>query len=376
MLAAGRGRTQSMPPGRLPTLDRSEAAITSEEARLLASAFSEYGGPEVLRWQRLEDPVPGPDDVLIEVHACGLNHADLDSRAGTSPWEFEMPHVLGAEFAGVVAELGSNVAEWVVGQPVTAEPQYSCGRCAECLSWSADVCPHYTMIGIDTWGGYGELVRVPARQVIRMDSLDQAVTAASALCVVSTAWHMVTSIAEIRPGECVLVPSASGGVASSLVQCARIAGAKVIASVGRREKIDAVRALGADEVFVHADVSPSQAIGELTRGAGVDAVLDTTGGPLFADHLRCLRRHGRIALCGAHAGGTTEIDLMELFVRGLRIVGSRLPTPKDIRTALRLSLEGKITVPVARTFFQAQAAGAHAFLARREHVGKVVLIRS
>src|SRR5262249_44964664 len=218
------------------------------------------------------------DDVLIEVHACGLNHVDLDSRAGTSPWEFELPHVLGGEFAGVVAELGTNVEGWAVGQPVTAEHQYSCGACAQCLGWRPDLCPKYTMIGTDTWGGYGELVRVPARLLIALDSLDQAVRAASAFCVVSTAWHMVTALAKIRPGECVLVPSASGGVATSLVQCARIAGARVIASVGTSQKVDAVRALGADEVFVHTEVSPAQAVTELTAGAGVDAVLDTTGG--------------------------------------------------------------------------------------------------
>lgn len=329
----------------------------------------------MLRWQTVDDPVPGPDDVLVEVHACGLNHVDLDSRAGTSPWQFEMPHVLGGEFAGVVAELGANVTGWAVGQPVTAEHQYSCGTCAHCLSWRADLCPNYTMVGTDTWGAYGELVRIPARLLIALKSLGEAVTAASAFCVVSTAWHMVTTLAAVRPGESVLVPSASGGVASSLVQCARIAGAKVIASVGIVQKVDAVRALGADEVFVHADVSPSQAVAELTGGAGVDAVLDTTGGPLFSEHLRCLRRDGRLALCGAHAGEIAEIDLIDVFVRGLRILGFRVASPTDIRTALNLVLDGKVVVPVARTFGLSAASDAHVYLDRREHVGKVVLVR-
>lgn len=342
---------------------------------MLASAFAEYGGPEVLRWQTVDDPVPGPDDVLVEVHACGLNHVDLDSRAGTSPWEFELPHVLGGEFAGVVAQLGANVSHWSVGQPVTAEHQYSCGICAQCLSWTPDLCPDYKMIGTDSWGAYGELVRVPARLLIPLDSLDQAVTAASAFCVVSTAWHMVTSLAAVRPGESVLVPSASGGVASSLVQCARLAGAKVIASVGNPQKVEAVRELGADEVFVHTEVSPLEAVEELTAGAGVDAVLDTTGGPLFAEHLRCLRRDGRLAVCGAHAGQSTEIDLIDVFSRGLRILGFRVASPTDIRTSLKLVLEGKVNVPIARTFPLSQASDAHVYLDRREHVGKVVLVR-
>jgi NADPH:quinone reductase-like Zn-dependent oxidoreductase len=329
----------------------------------------------VLRWQAVADPAPGPDDVLVEVHACGLNHVDLDSRAGTSPWDFAMPHVLGGEFAGVIAEVGSNVRGWTPGQPVTAEHQYSCGQCDQCLSWRADLCPNYKMIGTDTWGAYGELVQVPARLLIALDSLDQAVAAASAFCVVSTAWHMVTSLAQIRPGETVLVPSASGGVASSLVQCARLAGARVIASVGRAEKVEAVRALGADEVFVHTVAPPSEIVAELTDGAGVDAVLDTTGGPLFVEHLRSLRRDGRLALCGAHAGESTEVDLIDLFVRGLKILGFRVATPTDIRIALRLVLDGTVVVPVARTFALSEASEAHVFLDRREHVGKVVLVR-
>jgi NADPH:quinone reductase-like Zn-dependent oxidoreductase len=342
---------------------------------VLASAFFEYGGPEVLRWTEVDDPVPGPDEVLIEVHACGLNHVDLDSRAGTSPWEFEMPHVLGAEFAGVIAEVGANVRDWKPGQVVTAEHQYSCGECAACLGWRSDLCPNYKMIGTDTWGAYGELVKVPARLLIELESLDQAVAAASCFCVVSTARHMVTKLADIRAGECVLVPSASGGVASSLVQCAKLAGARVIASVGNAEKVEPVRALGADEVFVYRDTPPSEAVAELTNGAGVDAVLDTTGGPLFDQHLKSLRQDGRLAFCGAHAGETTEVDLLDVFVRGLRILGFRVASPADIRMGLKLVLDGTVRVPIARTFPLSQASEAQVFLDRREHVGKVVLVR-
>jgi NADPH:quinone reductase-like Zn-dependent oxidoreductase len=350
--------------------------IFDQNAKIvLASAFFEYGGPEVLRWAEVDDPVLGPEDALIEVHACGLNHVDLDSRAGTSPWQFDLPHVLGGEFAGVIAEVGSNVRDWTPGQVVTAQHQYSCGECFACLSWRSDLCPNYKMIGTDTWGAYAEFVRVPARLLIELESLDQAVTAASCFCVVSTAWHMVTKLADIRPGECVLVPSASGGVGSSLVQCAKLAGARVIASAGNAEKAERVRALGADEVFVHADTPPSQAVAELTKGVGVDAVLDTTGGPLFDEHLKSLRRDGRLALCGAHAGETTEVDLIDVFVRGLRILGFRLASPADIRTALRLVLDGTVEVPIARTFPLSEASQAQEFLDRREHVGKVVLVR-
>jgi NADPH:quinone reductase-like Zn-dependent oxidoreductase len=340
-----------------------------------ACAFSEYGGPDVLRWQELPDPEPGPGEVAIAVAACGLNHLDLDSREGVSPWQFEFPHVLGGEFAGTIAALGPGVEGWSVGDPVTCEHQYACGECAECYRWRGDLCRNYDYIGNDSWGGYAELVRVPARLLIGLESVDQAPIAASSLVAISTAWSMVTRLAEIRPRETVLVPSASGGVAGSLVQCAKLAGARVIASVGSAEKADRVRDLGADEVFVHADVAPSAAVAELTGGAGVDAVLDTTAGPLLGEHLNSLRRDGRLAFCGAHAGETAEVDMLGVFVRGLRILGFRIATPDEIRTALALALEGSVRVPIDRTFDFSEAAAAHEYLHRREHVGKVLLTR-
>jgi len=213
----------------------------------------------------------------------------------------------------------------------------------------------------------------PSPSSLRISVLDQAPIAASSLIAVSTAWSMVTRLAEIRPRETVLVPSASGGVAGSLVQCARLAGAKVIASVGSADKVDRVRDLGADEVFVHTEVDPSRAVAELTGDAGVDAVLDTTAGPLLGEHLACLRRDGRLAFCGAHAGEKVEVDMLDVFVRGLRILGFRLSTPTEIRTALALALEGSVRVPIDREFHLSEAAAAHDYLQRREHVGKVLL---
>ena len=167
----------------------------------------------------------GPDEVLLEVRACGLNHSDLDSRAGTSRWPFPMPWVLGAEFAGTVAASGADVEGIAPGDPVTVYQQYACGTCAACVRWRQDLCERFVVFGTDRWGGYAELATVPARAVIPLCGEDEFVPAASAQCVVSTAWSMVTSVAAIGPGETVLVPSASGGVAGAAVQAAVIAGA-------------------------------------------------------------------------------------------------------------------------------------------------------
>lgn len=330
----------------------------------------------MLRCEEVADPEPGPDEVVLDVHACGVNHSDLDSRAGTSRWTFTFPWVLGAEFAGYVSAVGSEVDGARIGEPATAYGHYACGRCEPCGRWRPDRCRRPVFFGTDAWGGYAERVRVPARALVPLRSADDFVPAAAGQWVASTAWHMVTALARIAPGETVLVPSASGGVAGALVQCAKIAGGRVIASVGAPEKIDAVRALGADVVFSYRERPVGEVVAEETGGEGVGAVLDTVGGPLFGNHLAALRPDGRLATCGAHAGEVVELDLVRLFQRGHRILGFRLPTPDEIRTALGLVLAGKIRVPVARSFPLGEAGAAHAFMERREHVGKIVLVRA
>jgi NADPH:quinone reductase-like Zn-dependent oxidoreductase len=328
-----------------------------------------------MRWEEVEDPSCGPEDVLVSVRACGVNHSDLDSRAGTSRWPFTMPWVLGAEFAGTVVEIGSAVSGIATGDPVTAYQQFACGSCAYCASWREDLCERFTVFGTDCWGGYAEFVRVPARAVIPLRGDAEFIPAASAQCTVSTAWSMVTAVAGVSPGETVLVPSASGGVASAIVQAAKLAGARVVASVGSPDKEESVRALGAHAVFCYRDTTVRSAVDAATDGTGVDAVLDTVGGPLFSDHLAALRPDGRLVTCGAHAGEVVPLDLIELFRNGRQILGFRVATPEEIRKALEFVLDGAITVPVARTFALDEAGAAHSFVDERRHVGKVVLVR-
>jgi NADPH:quinone reductase-like Zn-dependent oxidoreductase len=342
---------------------------------VLAATFREYGGPEVMRWEEVVDPVCGTDDVLVEVHACGLNHSDLDSRAGTSRWPFTMPWVLGAEFAGRVAEVGSHVPGFAVGDPVTAYQQFACGECGHFTRWRPDLCERFQVFGTDCWGGYAELVRVPARAVIPLQDEGDFIIAAAAQCVVSTAWSMVVGVAGVQPGETVLVPSASGGVGGASVQAAVIAGARVIASVGSPDKIEAVKALGAELVFCYREIPVGEAVRDATGGRGVDAVVDATGGPLFGDHLAAMAPDGRLVTCGAHAGEVVALDIIELFRHGHRILGFRIATPDQIREALAMALDGRIAVPVARTFPLTETAEAHTYMDQRNHVGKIVLVR-
>jgi D-arabinose 1-dehydrogenase-like Zn-dependent alcohol dehydrogenase len=171
-----------------------------------AAAFYEYGPAETMQYAEVPDPMIGPGNVLVQVHACGVNHSDLDSRAGTSRWPFMLPMVLGAEFTGTVVDVGDRAGAVRPGGLVTALHQYSCGCCAQCAKWRPDLCAAFEIFGTTRWGGYGALVRVPTEVVVTLNPGDDPLAMAAGQCVVSTAWHMVNRLAQVSQGDLVLVP--------------------------------------------------------------------------------------------------------------------------------------------------------------------------
>lgn len=366
-----------------------------------AAAFFATGPAAELTYAEVPTPVSGPRDILVRVQACGVNHSDLDSWRGTSRWDFTLPWVLGAEFTGTVAEAGDQVTSVTAGDTVTALLQYNCETCERCRNWRPDLCPNLTIFGTGCWGGYGEFVRVPERAVIPLQPGDDLLSIAGGQCTVSTAWHMVNRLADVRPGDLVLVPSASGGVGSALVQCAKLAGARVVATTGSPAKRELIESLGADQVVLrgihggrgvqgdHRDHRDHGDHGDHGDGADdtagftkalidaggrrFDAVLDTVAGPQFGAHLEVLREDGVLVTCGAHAGEIVPLDVVKLFQHGWRIAGFRIAPPDELRAAVDLIRSGLVKIPVDKTFPMSRAAAAHRYLDRRQHVGKVLL---
>jgi NADPH:quinone reductase-like Zn-dependent oxidoreductase len=342
-----------------------------------AAAFFATGADAELTYAEVATPAVGPRDTLVRVRACGVNHSDLDSWRGISRWAFTLPWVLGAEFVGTVAEVGDQVTSVRAGDLVTALLQYNCETCERCQNWRPDLCPNLTIFGTGCWGGYGEFVRVPERAVIPLQPGDDLLPIAGGQCTVSTAWHMVNRLADVHPGDLVLVPSASGGVGTALVQCAKLAGARVIATTGSPAKRELVESLGADEVVVRGSGTdePGRFTAALLEAGGrrFDAVLDTAAGPQFGAHLEALRDDGILVTCGAHAGEIVPLDVVKLFQHGWRIAGFRIAPPDELRAAVDLIRNGLVKIPVDKTFPLSQAAEAHRYLDLRRHVGKVLL---
>ena len=281
--------------------------------------------------------------------------------------------VLGPEFTGTVVDAGDRAGPIHPGDLVTALQQHSCGHCAQCAKWQPDLCAAFEILGITQWSGYGELVSVPAEVVVPFDPGDDPLAMTAGRCVVSTAWHMVNRLTLVRPGDLVLVPAASGGVAGALVQCAKLAGATV---VGTAAKARPVTGLGADLVIVRSESDIATGLLRAPGGRRFDAVLDTVGSQLFGAHLSVLREEGTLVTWGAHAGEVVPLDLIALFRNGWRIVGFRIAPPDDLATSLEFIRDVSIKVSITATFLVSDAAAAHRFLERRQHGGKCSLLPS
>ncbi len=341
---------------------------------VIAVRMHEHGGPEVLRYEAAPDPTPGPADVLVRVRACALNHLDLWTRRGGRGWKLDLPHILGADVAGEVAATGELVREFKVGDPVLLNPGVSCGRCEACLSGWDTLCPDYAILGSGPPGGYAQYVVVPGQNVIpKPPNLSWEEAAALPLTFL-TAWHMVMTLARVRPGETVLVLGAGSGVGAAAIQIARLAGARVIATAGTPAKLDAARRLGADEVINHAEESILERVKALTDRRGVQVVIEHVGQATWEDSIKSLAPRGRLVTCGATTGPDGKTDIRYVFARQLQIFGSYMGSKSELLALMPLVREGRLRPVVDRVLPLAEAAEAHRLMEGRAHFGKLVLV--
>ncbi len=338
-----------------------------------AITFHHPGGPDVLRYEDVPDPVPGAGEALVQVKACALNHLDLIVRgrgpAAGLPW----PHITGADAAGIVAGLGPGVTGVAPGTAVALNPALSCGRCPYCLAGEQSLCDHFGILGRDARGGMAEYVVVPAQNLHPLPAGYTLVEAAAAPLVFMTAWRMLVSKANIQPGERVLVVGAGGGVATASIQIAQLLGATVYASTGGPEKVRRARALGADAAIDYRAEDVAAAVARLTAGQGVDVVCDSVGAATWQTSLRCLGKGGRYVTCGATTAPLTELDLRLLWRKQVSLHGSTMANDREFRAVMGLLAAGKLRPVVDRVFPLRDASAAETYLEAASQFGKVVL---
>ncbi|MFO0730237.1 MAG: zinc-binding dehydrogenase [Nitrospiraceae bacterium] len=339
-----------------------------------AVVFHEHGGPGKLQYQSMPDPVVGADEVLVRVKACALNHLDLWIRQGSPAYPMPLPHVSGSDIAGIIEQVGSQVRDVAVGERVFVSPGVSCGRCEQCLAGEDNRCRSYGLIGAMCHGGYAELVKVPARNVFPIPGSLSFEQAAAFPLVSVTAWHMLFALAHVQVGETVLIMGAGSGVGHIAIQMAKLAGARVITSVGSDDKIAKAKAIGADEVIHHGREQVNHRVRELTQKRGVDVVLEHIGPEVWAQCIDSLAKGGRLVTCGATTGAEVKLDLRYVYSRQLTIKGSYMGTRAELLKAAKLVGDGKLKPVIDRAFPLQEAKAAQEYLLNRQFFGKIVLV--
>lgn len=317
------------------------------------------GGPDVLQPTDLPDPVPGPEDVLVQVAAAGVNFIDTYRRSGLYPMDF--PHVVGSEGAGRVLAVGDRVTSLAVGDRV---------------AWASAP------------GSYATLALVPASAAVPVpDGVDDQ-TAAALLLQGLTAHYLATSTVELGPGDDVLVHAAAGGVGLLLTQIATARGARVIATVGTPAKEELARGAGAAEVIRYRELADlttelPRRVRALTGGRGVRAVYDSVGRDTFDASLMSLRPRGVLVLFGASSGPVPPVDPQRLNAAGsVYLTRPSLGAYTQTRAELvertdELFAEvsaGRLQVRLGARFALDEAAQAHRALEGRATTGKVLLL--
>lgn len=284
-----------------------------------------------------------------------------------------LPHILGSDISGVVHQIGSHVEGVAEGERVYVSPGVGCGRCEHCWAGRDNMCRSYGLIGAMCHGGYAEYVKVPARNVFPVPGALSFEQAAAFPLVSVTAWHMLFGLAAVQPGEDVLIMGAGSGVGHMAIQMAKLAGARVLTTVGSDDKIAKAKTLGADEVINHIREQVNQRVRELTHRRGVDVVIEHIGPEVWTQCIDALAKGGRLITCGATTGAEVKLDLRYVYSRQLTIRGSYMGSQSELLKAAQLVGQGRLQPVIDRTFPLSEAKAAQEYLLNRKFFGKIVL---
>jgi len=328
-----------------------------------AVVMHRFGGPDVLSCEDVPKPVPGPGEVLVEVHAVSVNRTlDLVVRAGDYGAPIKLPHILGVDPSGVIAAVGEGVTERAVGDRVVTLP------------WRSKPVGPLDAVGMQHPGGYADYVTLPAMATARIpDGLGFA-EATIVTRHAPQAFNLLRDRGGLKAGESVLVMGAAGGLGSAGVQIARLLGATVIAAAGAPERVRAALDLGADHAIDYRAEDLTARVLEITGGRGVDLVFENIADPvLFPKAFHAIARHGRLVTAGSHGGGEVMLDVKRLYLYQIAVMGSIGFTHADVEASLEAAAQGKLAVLIDAILPLAQAREAHERVAAREGVGKIIL---
>ncbi|TWT16145.1 NADPH:quinone oxidoreductase family protein [Planomicrobium sp. CPCC 101079] len=325
-----------------------------------AIVVNELGGPDVLQLSEVAIPAILPHQVLIRTEAISVNFADIKARRGEYHGKVSAsPFIPGLDCAGEIIKVGAQVTRFKIGQRVMAFPKE---------------------------GSYAEYVAADEKLAFAVpDGLDSE-TAAASLTVGITAYNVLNRVARLSPGETVLIHAAAGGIGTTAIQLARLAGAsQVIGTVSSEAKMETAKNMGADHVINYATGDFAEKVNSLTDGQGADVILDTVAGENFEKSLRCLAHFGRIVAFG-HGNDRSlpgKVTTADLHSSCRSVLGYSTGTYRKLRPdflqesadkVTDLLLQAKLKILISKRYPLAEAAQAHSHIESRKSIGKILLI--
>lgn len=326
-------------------------------AQMTVVAISKPGGPEVLIPETRAVPVPGPDDILVKVHAAGVNRPDVSQRSGSYPPPPGASDLPGLEISGIVVAVGSNAKKHKIGDKV---------------------------MSLVAGGGYAQYCIAPDAQAMTVpDSLSMTDAGATAETLM-TVWHNVFERGALQSGETLLIHGGSSGIGTMAIQLAKAFGSKVIVTVGSKDKADACLKLGADHAINYKTEDFVAATKDATGGQGANVILDMVGGDYIEKNYDAAAVDGRIVQIAFLGGPKATVNFTKLMIKRLHHTGSTLrPRSAADKAAMVAAIEAKV-MPLLRagkvkplmdsTFPLEKAADAHTRMETSQHIGKIVLV--
>jgi putative PIG3 family NAD(P)H quinone oxidoreductase len=326
---------------------------------MYAITVREPGGPDVLEWTEVSDPVAGPGEVVVDVVASAVNRADLLQRQGFYPPPPGASDIIGLEASGRIAEVGEGVEGWQVGDEVAA---------------------------LLAGGGYAEKVAVPAAQLLPVPAGVDLVTAGGLPEVACTVWSNIVAAGRLQPGETFLIQGGTSGIGTHAIQVAKALGARVAATAGAPDRLERCRELGADIAIDYHDDIPAE-LKKATDGHGADVILDNMGAKGLAANLDALAFDGRLLIIGLQGGVKAELDIGKLLhkrgsVTAMGLRGRPVEGPNGkgavvagVREQIWPMIEnGRVRPIVHATVPLQDASEAHRMLDQGGVVGKILLV--
>jgi putative PIG3 family NAD(P)H quinone oxidoreductase len=316
----------------------------------------EFGGPEVLTPAKGPVPSVQPGEVLVRVHAAGVNRPDvLQRKGGYNPPPGASP-IPGLEIAGEIVAAAPDVKGWKPGDTVCA---------------------------LVAGGGYAEYCTAPAPQCLPVPKGLSMIEAAGLPETYFTVWANVFQRGRLEAGETILIHGGSSGIGTTAIQLAREFGARIFTTVGNAEKAEVCRKLGAERAIDYRNEDFVAAVSDLTEGQGVDLILDMVGGPYIERNIAALAVEGRLVQIAFQQASRVEIDFLPMMIKRLTLTGSTL-RPRTVEQKAEIAAElraqvwplieaGRVRPLIHRTFPLAEAAAAHALMESSAHIGKIIL---